>query len=59
MVIHSPKERPLIDEFGVAINPATYTLAAITEVSWGCIKLLCYPSLNIRDPNNENIYYII
>ena len=45
MVIHSPKERPLIDEFGVAINPATYTLAAITEVSWGCIKLLCYPSL--------------
>ena len=33
MVIHDPEEQPLIDEFGIAINPATYTLAAITEVS--------------------------
>ena len=32
MVIHDPEERPLIDEFGIAIAPATYTLAAITEV---------------------------
>ena len=33
MVIHDPEEQPLIDEFGIAINPATYTLAAITEVN--------------------------
>ena len=33
IVIHSPEEWPLIDEFGIDISPGTYTLAAITEVS--------------------------
>ena len=31
-MIHNPQEWPLIDEFGIDINPATYTLAAISEV---------------------------
>ena len=32
LVIHNPQQWPLIDEFGIDISPATYTLAAITEV---------------------------
>jgi hypothetical protein len=32
LVINSPGKWPLTDEFGIDINPATYTKAAITEV---------------------------
>ena len=33
LVIHDPQQWPLMDEFGIDINPTTYTLAAITEVT--------------------------
>ena len=33
VVIHDVKEWPLIDEYGMDVDPATYTLAAITAVS--------------------------
>ena len=40
IVIHDPEDWPLIDEFGIDISPATYTLAAMTEVSEHCLILL-------------------
>ena len=45
MVIHNPQEWPLINEFGIDINPASYTLAAITEVSFIDLYLLYMNSL--------------
>ena len=55
MVIHNTDERPLIDEFGVAINPATYTLAAITEVIQ---EKYCIVVLPITG-NKSNKHYIL
>ena len=33
-MVHNPDAWPLVDEYGMDISPATYTLTAVTEVNF-------------------------
>ena len=37
-MVHDTGQWPLIDEYGMNINPSSYTEVAITEVSIGVIQ---------------------